>query len=535
MKFRILISILIVNFLFINFNLAQDRINTTIIKGKVEDLVGGEGFMRILGSDAHYFYAMGQISSSYYVQKYDRQMDMIAEWQFESEYISSEGNTTYQEAMIYTNDNVYSIESVLGRGGKRVGVYAILIDKVTMKTSSSNLICNFNYKGEENDIQIISSPDKSKLMFIYKVSGSTKGSQYEICVTDNQFEKLWSKEFMMKDNDDIEVDLLWYLTNEGNLFWIEKYSSYVSQFDQRTTYRIYTYSFSYLKNNGTEQLNLPFKSSENPYGTLRIVPLKNDEVVVTGVVIDSISNESLGLFYQRINITSKENIVSTVYKFTLDFLFENLSQVNKDQILENKAKGQPLEAAYFGIREVLGNDSLNDLLIIAEDYYGGTNYVESMLGSSTEPNYLVANSVGYEALAHYMVFNDNIYVSVNRNGEFGKIRKIHKCQNLNRNSIQYGSFIRFPFKGWNCILTNHVIDTSFNVTARSVILKEDATSQLSLYTFKSPEDIKVQKILNNSEQAVLFSPVISQMISDHELLIYGTWYNKQQFMIIRLD
>lgn len=256
----------------------------------------------------------------------------------------------------------------------------------------------------------------------------------------------------------------------------------------------------------------------------------NDVFTITGVYGDKEEPGVQGVFYQRIDLKTANEIASGMEDFERSFITQSWSQreLNRANRREARGKGEP-QLYNYQMREA---NILDDGTIVGtmEQYYV---QVRSSYDSRT----------GQSTNTYYYYYNDIIVYKIDKNGDFSWFKKIPKYQV----SMNDGG----PFSSFESVVSNGKIHFIFNDNVRNYsesgeFLESDGL-QVANYSKRKNVVALASIDLENGQQSrknffdrsevdVLVIPK-KFVVDYHEdrMILYGIWgRTKEKFGFVKI-
>lgn len=366
-----------------------------------------------------------------------------------------------------------------------------------------------NSKIDKNFAGNLSFSESGKYHVFNIDSYDKKNESHKILVFDENFIKLWEKEFSLpyKDKNFRLENII--VSDNGEIFILGKV-------DDRKRKK--------KKKGGKYHYEL-FKITKEKTNSIK---LSVDEHFVSTLEMNITPNGKIGCFgfysnkndfrFKGVNsfIINKENLV--VEK-------TNFSPFTEQFIIDKYGKKKNKELRNIKLKKVSHTENGN-IIITAEEFYITSTYVHNQFG-------------GYTRI--FYNFDDIIVLKVNKEGKLIWARNINKAQTSNSFSHPLMSFGTANFKNKEYLVLNAHKKmgelSGGRVKFRESFLWKATKRNTNLYIgmFDKNGNFFYQSILFNKDEETVFNCRYLEQISENELILYGQRKKKRQLLKITIN
>ena len=372
---------------------------------------------------------------------------------------------------------------------------------------------------KEGFFEQVKSPDEKKLAVYYQLPFKKKQTErFGVRVYGEGMQTLWKKdiELPVRDGDFSVQD--YQLDNAGNFFIYGIYYPPKEDTTSRSQHQIIAYF-----DQGRKQKILRIEPGEKKIADITF-RLRGNQVIVAGFYSDYISLLYGGSFFLAMDKVSGEILQSSFKPFEKEFLVDDFSKKEKRKANRREKRDKPVIyelGSYYMDKLLLQEDG--SVVLVAEKYYTRTS-------TST---YVVNGETKYRTRTYYH-YDDIIVVKVNPVGEIDWQTRIKKKQQSIDDGGYYSSYVlaqtgkqlQFVF---NDSQRNHMTEekehtyrtnTKFGKCVRLVSINQQGEQSRSVLMKDDAIDVRI-------------TPIFSDQISKDELLLYGSYRKKNQFIKVK--
>lgn len=382
------------------------------------------------------------------------------------------------------------------------------IFEVTLDRYPSFLESVFSASKIDKDFKGNMSFSKSGNYNVFNIDSSDKKNEHHsIKVFDEDFNKLWEKEFDLPYKDkrfklqEIKV------SDKGEVFVLGK-----------------VYPKKKKEKGGNYHYEL-FKIVE---GNVSSTKISVEDHFVATLELDLTQENKLSCigFYSDIN----ENRFKGVCSFILDTKNINIENSAFSPFTEQFLKDKYGESKDKELRNVKFKDVSyskdGGMIITAEEFFITTTYVHNQYGGYTRISYN---------------FDDIIVIKLDREGKLVWARNINKAQTSNYFSDPLMSFGTAQYNNDKYLILNAHKKmgelSGGRIKFRESFLWNATKNNTNLYIVKlNPNgDFIYKSLLSNKDEETPFNCRFIEQVSDNELILYGQRKNKKQFLKITIN
>lgn len=444
--------------------------------------------------------AVGQSSGDIIIEKYDKKLNLtqskILEHQIKGEKLS------YSTAFLF-GSRLYGLADAYFRSQDKKAVYFQEINTKNLTTPGDPvemMVLENIEKIRHGNFSIMLSPDESLIAIVgFPNSGNISildsKKQKEpatilASVYDSKMNQLWNSEFQLEYQEKDYSILKAEIDNDGNFYWLGKKDEGKVAGNWNYTYFINKYTGG---RNEATQITIELEDKLINDCSFSISP--EGEIVVSGFYAENDITDIKGVFYTRINSSTKSSIKTSFKEFDTEFMSEFMS--------ERKAKkGKELDN--FEFSELISRED-GGAVLLAEKYYVTTSTTTDSQGN-TRTTYTY----------HY---NEIIVTNINPSGDIDWSIRIPKKQGSSGTA----------YLSYTSMVSNDKIFLVFNDNPKNLIeTKEDKvhayngkSSIAMLVTIDADGKWYKSELFDNKEEGVILRPIICNQINENETLFYA--------------
>lgn len=338
-------------------------------------------------------------------------------------------------------------------------------------------------------------------------SSDKKNEHHSIKVFDENFNKLWEKEFELPYKDKRFKLQEVKVSDSGEVFILGK-----------------VYPREKKEKGGNYYYEL-FKIVEGNVSSTKI-SVEDHFVATLGLDLTQENKLSCIGFYSNVN----ENRFKGVCSFILNAKNINIENIAFSPFTEQFLKDKYGESKDKELRNVKFKDISypkdGGMIITAEEFFITTTYVHNQYG-------------GYRSISYN--FDDIIVLRLDREGKLKWARNINKAQTSNYFSDPLMSFGTAQYNNDKYLVLNAHKKmgelSGGRIKFRESFLWKATKNNTNLYIVKlDPDgDFIYKSLLSNKEEETPFNCRFIEQVSDNELILYGQRKNKKQFLKITIN
>ena len=360
----------------------------------------------------------------------------------------------------------------------------------------------------DSDFKGNMSFSKSGKYTVFNIDSSDKKNEHHsIIVFDENYNKLWEKEFELPYDDvnfhlqDVKV------SDNGEVFVLGKV------FQKKNKKKGGNYHYELFKIEKGKVNSKQILVKDHFIATLELDFMKDDTLSCIGFYSNKNENRFKGVcsfIFKSEDVSIKNSVFSP---FTEQFLIDKYGK-SKDKELRNikfKNVSYPKEGG---------------MIITAEEFFITTTYMHTQYGGYTKISYN---------------FDDIIILKLNNQGELVWARNINKSQTAGYFSDPLMSFGTAQYNNYEYLILNAHKKmgelSGGRIKFRESFLWKATKKNTNLYIakFNSEGDFVYKTLLSNKDEAAPFNCRFIEQVSENELILYGQRRSKKQFLKITLN
>lgn len=338
-------------------------------------------------------------------------------------------------------------------------------------------------------------------------SSDKKNEHHSIKVFDDNFNKLWEKEFELSYKDKRFKLQEVKVSDNGEVFVLGK----VYPKKKKGKGKNYHYELFKIVENNVSSIKISIE--DHFVATLELELTQENKLSCIGFYSDINENKFKGVCSFILNTKNNNIENSTFSPFTEQFLKDKYGE-SKDRELRN-VKFKDVSYPEDG-----------GMIITAEEFFLRATYVHNQFG-------------GYRSISYN--FDDIIVIKLDRGGKLVWARNINKAQTSNYFSDPLMSFGTAEYNNDKYLILNAHKKmgelSGGRIKFRESFLWKTTKNNTNLYIAKldSNGNIVYKSLLSNKEEETPFNCRFIEQVSDNELILYGQRKNKKQFLKITIN
>ncbi len=485
----------------------------------------------IIGSDKNGYYALKSkqgmfilSSSDLTIERYDNNANLLKSVELK---LSDEPKKRSYEGIFNINDRYYLFSSFPNSKSKVNSLYVQTINMDELKPNSdTKKVADFEYfesmwRMNKGDFMNNTSNDDSKVLAFYKLPFD-RGEKKRIgfVILDSSMNRLWGRDITLPYNDELCDIEATRVDNEGNV-----YVKCVIFKEKRRKKRHGEPNYEYVilcYKNGVEQPDVYNINLSGKFLTdMQFSVMDNKDITCAGFYSEKSTYSIKGAFYMIIDGISKEIKKQSFKEFTIDVLYENLTEKQQKKIEKKLEKGKEVEMYDYQLDNfILRKDG--GVLLYGEQYF--VNMVNTFQPGPNGTSTMVTN--------YYYNYNDIIIVSVSPQGDIEWVTKIPKRQITVNDDGFYSSFYNF--------LRNDKIYFLFNDNPENLLEKTNDSkkyknfnggknSVVVLAELDYSGNYTKEALFKSADAEVIIRPKVCSELSRDEVIIFGQRRKTQRF------
>lgn len=489
---------------------------------------------KILTSNTQHFYALREKTSKVpgegppkiYIEKYNKQMNLLKSKALEMKF---NGKKMELEDVMVLNRNLYLISSFNNIGKKKNYLFAqkinlkrltpekkiIKIGEIDTKNKIKEGFFNFDISKDSSKVLVYSEPP-------YKKKNPEK---FNLSVYDQEFQEVWSKEFVLPYTDKGFVVEEYRVDNQGNVYLLALVSPDGKQ-KRKKGRPNYHYSILAYTNSGESMQEYSISLDEKFITDLTFRIDGNGKIVCSGFYSDKGTTSIRGTYFFRLDPKSGEMQDKNAKDFDFNFLIADVSERKIAKYMDAERSGKKDKQAelerYALDHLILRNDG--GALLVAEQYFV-REYVDRY-----DPywgGFNNANNFG-NSYEYYYNYNDIIVVNIRPNGEIQWTARIPKQQSTVNDGGYFSSYAMSIVRDKIYFIYN---DNERNFTADDNRLYDfdRRRSVIALSQLSTDGSIRTYPIFSSQGANVITRPKVCRQTGRREMVIYGENGKKFKF------
>ena len=436
---------------------------------------------------------------------------------------NSDNNENF-EYIFFLNNELFLFTSYKENKVKKKTLIARIINKTTLAPKGEPIIIgeiDFEGKSKKNsgsfDYQI--SNDESKLLIYYQLPYD-KGAKekFGYIVYDNNLNKIWEKQTSLPYEDKQFNVENYKIDNSGNVYLLGVLSK-----DKRTSKRLgepnYLYKIFSYQNLGQNTEEYDVKFGDKFITDMQFDINISNDLICAGFFSEEGNYSIKGAFYMSINHLSKQVMNKELKEFSFNELTLNMQEKDIKKTQRKIEKGKNIELYDYYLDDIIMRSD-GGALLIAEQYRVDVfrTPITDAQGYTTYTNTYIYN------------YNDILVVNISPNGEIDWVHKIAKRQRTSNDNGFFSSYAKIIKDDKICFIFNDNIANIGNSNNKSIYSfnKSKKRSAACVVELKSDGSQTRTALFNQKEAQVMIRPLISGIINDNEMILFGFWGNKQQ-------
>jgi hypothetical protein len=354
--------------------------------------------------------------------------------------------------VVFANDKMLAISSVVNKDAKQYTIYAQWIDSKGSYIGSAAQIdqVTYNKKDDIEYLEVFSSQDHEKLSFVFKSPNGKNRHDYNVAVVNADLKQVWKKELNINYDNKMFGAESFALSNDGSFYilGIAFHNKGQEKVPGQSGYVLEVYNPT--QNQSSE---IPINIEDKFLTDVGfVVDNLNKKIVVSGFYSDKTTFSTAGTFYISIDAATGLITKNNSQAFSDEFLakFRGETRVNKGKELVN----------YSVDKLVLRNDG--GIVIIAEAFYTSiTSYYDPF-------------SRSYVSRTNYH-YNNIMVISVNADGSTDWPQVITKSQVSTEDGGFYSSYCMLTYEAKMFYLFNDYSGRSNRVQVFTITNKGSET------------------------------------------------------------
>lgn len=506
------------------------KIDTDIIIGEQFKNSKKISVSKIFGADDNGFYILKRKRKDDFkiiFEHYNSEMNQvqISEITFETKH-----KKRSYEFTIDLGDEIFVFSSFKNEKHKKNYLFAQSLNKTTLQLNNDlRKICEIAYekktKHNAGNFSYELSSDTTKILFYYNLPyKSNEKEKFAFNVYDHELNQLWRKEITLPYLDKLFAVLDYEIDNAGNVHLLGNIFNDKAKYERKgkpnSTYEI----LSYL-NNGNSHKKYPITLGDKFINDLTF-EINDNQDIVCGGFYSSIGAESIqGSYFLTIDHETAVVKSQNTKKFDLNFITQNLSQVQKKRITKKNKKGKSTEMNKYHLSDfVLKEDG--GALFVAEKYYSEI-YTTSQTDSDGRTT--TTTHVRY-------FFKDIIVVNISQQGNIIWAEKIAKNQITSDDGGTYSSYTMLV-KGTDLffVFNDNIKNQTYNGSGKVKNFTMGKNGVAAIVKIDSQGNQTRDFVFSRKDTEFFVKPSISKQISDDQIILYGRKRKKQNFSLLTID
>lgn len=433
------------------------------------------------------------------------------------------------ESILHINDKLYLFTTYQDQKTKMNSLYVQTIDKNSLSPNSEakklvDIDYSGNRKSNSGEYSISLSKDASKVLVFYN-QPYDKGEKekFGFSVFDNAMNLIWNKSVTLPYNDELFDIERKRVDNEGNVYLL---NTVYKEKRRKKRHGEPNYQYTILSyKKGVEAVNeYPIDLPGKFVTDMQFTIANNHDIVCAGFYSDQGTYSIKGTYYISIDAKTKA-IKSQSYKeFSIDVLFENLTEKQQKRLEKKIEKGKEVELYEYDLDNIILRDD-GGAMLVGEQYF--VNIVTTTQTMSTGTGTTTTTTTTY-----YYNYNDIIVVNIDPKGQIEWVKKIPKRQVTTNDGGFYSSYV--------ISITNGKLYFVFNDNPKNLL--EKTTDSKKFATFSNQKGsiavlVEVDKDGNYTKEPlfktvdaeVMIRPKVCEQISSNEIVLFGQRKKAERF------
>ncbi|CAN5140263.1 hypothetical protein BH09BAC3_BH09BAC3_32220 [soil metagenome] len=477
----------------------------------------------IIGYDASGIYTIKKRGkSSYTLEHYDKKFSLTGSFDLD---IEEEGYQCTVQSLLQLKGNIYMIYSYANNQQKKRKLLVTMIDKKTLRPSGEkkkvgeiDFSGNPRYNSGYFDIRV--SRDSSKVLVQYGLPLKTnEPQQFGFNVLDNQFASLWEKSVTLPYKESLFDIVLTRVDNQGNVYLLGRIYKEKHK-EKRRGIPNYSYEVFACRNKGNSTAQYPVILEDRFITDMQIEILDNTNIICAGFYSAQGTTSIAGTYFLTIDAESKAVKTKSFKEFGIDFITENLKEVQVNRAIRKEKKGKDTELFEYDLDKLLvGKDG--SAILIGEQYYVET---------TTSTSYSSGGS-NMRSITYHYYYNDIIAVKINPEGQIEWTQKVAKTQHTSDDDGFYSSYSLAIVKGKICFIFN---DNPENLARKDTDVGRPENfrvgkSVVVIVSLDQNGKETKQPVFSSADVDVITRPKVCEQISNNTVILFGQRKKEQQF------
>lgn len=485
----------------------------------------------IVGRDRNGFYGLktkhgmfAGSTSELTLESYDNDANLVKSVELT---LSDEPRKRSFEDVVKFNNKYYLFSSYPDAKTKKNNLYIQTIDMVRlMPNNDTKKIAEIDFsegnrKRNNGDFYTTTSKDSSKLLVYYQLPFD-RGEKEKLgfVVIDNSMNAVWKKDITLPYNDELCDIERYRVDNDGNVYF-----QCLVYKEKRRKKRHGEPNYQYVLLNYRKDSEQPVEYNIDLPGKfltdMQFGVINNKDLICAGFYSEKGSFSIKGSFFLTIDGASKRIKKQSYKEFSIDVLFENLTDRQKKRVERRIEKGKDVELYEYDLDNIIVRDNGGALL------YGEQYYVDVVTTTQTGPNGVVTTTTNY-----YYNYNDIIVVSVTPDGDIEWVKKIPKRQVTANDNGFYSSYYNFIRDGKVYFLFNDNPENLLEKTEDSKKYKNFTGGKNSVVVIAELDlngNYSKEALFKSADAEVIIRPKVCSEISKDEVVIFGQRRKTQRF------
>jgi len=516
------------------FATAQNQSDKVDIKwGKEIEASRRKTLSDILGHDESGFYALQTERKGLFggsreitIDHYDQNANQLKSVELKLE--AGKEDRLY-ENIIHVNGNMYLFTSYQNQKTKLNSLYVQTIDKSALKSNDDvKKLIDIDYsdyrKRNSGNFRFATSRDKSKILVFYNLPFQ-KGEKekFGYCVYDNSMNLLWKKDITLPYNDELfDIERL-RVDNEGNVYILNTVYKEKRR-KKRNGEPNYQYVILSYKNGADVAdeypVNLPGKFLTDMQFTIS----KNQDIVCAGFYSEVGTFSIKGSYFISIDSKTKEIKSQSHKEFSIDVLFENLTERQQKKLEKKIEKGKEVELYEYDLDDIILRDDGGAMLVGEQYFMNSVTTYQTVYNGTTATTTTVTT--------YYYNYNDIIVVNIDPQGQIDWVTKIPKRQVTTNDGGFYSSYTMSVVNGNLYFLFNDNPENLLEKTNDSKKYKNFSGQKGSIVVLvevKNDGTYTKEALFKMVDAEVMIRPKVCELISKNEMVIFGQRRKTERF------
>lgn len=433
------------------------------------------------------------------------------------------------ENIIHMNGTLYLFTSYLDQKTKRNILYVQTINKTTLLPNSDiKKIVDIDYAGERKsnsgDFTFTLSRDFSKLLVFYNLPFE-KGAKdkFGFSVFDNTMNPIWSKNVTLPYNDELFDIERQKVDNQGNVYLL---NTVYKEKRRKKRHGEPNYQYTILSyKQGVEAADEFKVDLAGKFLTdMQFAITNNQDIVCAGFYSDQGTYSIKGSYFISIDGKTKEIKSQSFKEFSIDVLFENLTEKQQKKVAKRIEKGKEVEMYEYDLDNLILRDD-GGAMLVGEQYFVNVVTTTQTVSNGTSTSTTTTTT-------YYYNYNDIIVVNINPTGQIEWVKKIPKRQVTANDGGFFSSYAMSVVKDKLFFLFN---DNPKNLLEKTADSKKYANfsgqkgSVVVLVEMDKDGNYTKEALFKAVEAEVMIRPKVCEQTSKGEMVIFGQRKKTQRF------